>query len=333
MIRSRICIASLAVVVGLLATSSAQALDPKYLPNDTEIIVNLNYRQILNSDFLKSQKAALEQAKVAIENQMPNNKDVEEYLKLAGFKVERDLISVTFAMPASNDPEDATLIVVGDFNNDKFYAAAKKAAAQNADVIKVSKKGTHQIIEITPAGGRRAFVSLVDGKTLVACTTDNGIQAAISRASGKKMTQLGAGVKKLIGRVNDKQSFSALATADALLKLMQNAPQQAKQAEDFVRKMSGMAASVTVAKDVDFELNVGTNTAEDAQKLQQGANLLLFVFRKALEDKAQQDKKLAPVVSIMNSIEASANGKNVVMEGKAEAADLKKLMKSYSPAF
>ena len=92
-----------AIIVAFAAVATAGAIEPKYLPNDTEMVFTVNLRQILDSDLFKTNKDAVAQGKAALENQAGGN-PVMKYLKTAGFDIFRDLQSITVANNGGKDP-------------------------------------------------------------------------------------------------------------------------------------------------------------------------------------------------------------------------------------
>src|SRR5438132_9933177 len=123
-----------ALILGLAAVSTAGALEPKYLPNDSEMVFTVNLRQILDSDLFKTNKDAVAQGKAALENQAGDN-PVMKYLKNAGFDIFRDLQSITVANNGGKDP--TAIIIEGAFNPAKFKATAEQAAKENPATLKI----------------------------------------------------------------------------------------------------------------------------------------------------------------------------------------------------
>ena len=78
--------------------TAVHAQATKLLPNDTEMIVTLNLKQILNSEIAKANKTLLDIAKGKIE-EMLDDKGFGKYLKKADFDLFRDLSSITVGGP------------------------------------------------------------------------------------------------------------------------------------------------------------------------------------------------------------------------------------------
>lgn len=140
--------AALVVTLGLAATwTTTEAADPKYLPNDTEIVLTVNVKQILDSELVKANKDAVDQGKAMLENQAGDNPAMK-YLKAAGFDIFRDLHSVTVASSGAKEP--SAIIVTGKFDSAKITATAEEAAKDNPDSLKVTKLAQQTVFEITP---------------------------------------------------------------------------------------------------------------------------------------------------------------------------------------
>src|SRR6516165_1850557 len=75
----------------------ARAAEPdKYLPNDTEAIVVLNVKQILDSPLVKKHLAE------KIRDEIKNNAEVSKVLEALGFDPLKDLSSITIASSGLN---------------------------------------------------------------------------------------------------------------------------------------------------------------------------------------------------------------------------------------
>src|SRR5437773_4758475 len=145
----RVLLAGLAVAA-LAWAGRAQAADPKYFPPDTEIVVTINVKQILDSELLKGNKDKLEQVKEMIKAQLPVDAQAQKHLEQMGFDPFKDLTSVTVAMPPSKDPEAMFVIIEGAFTPEKVHAVAEQVAQDHGDVFKISKVGKYKVFEITP---------------------------------------------------------------------------------------------------------------------------------------------------------------------------------------
>src|SRR5262245_44856070 len=118
MSRFRIGAAVLALVVALQTGSGARAAEPdKFLPSDTEQLVTINFRQILDSALVK--KVGLDM----LRDLLKSEETVSEVLKDLGLDPFKDLEKLQIAGPADVEGDKALMILSGKFDVDKFKAA------------------------------------------------------------------------------------------------------------------------------------------------------------------------------------------------------------------
>src|SRR5262249_49764788 len=147
-----------------------------------------------------------------------------KYLEKAGFDLFKDLGSLTVAMPPSTDPDQMFMMIEGTFDVAKLNATIEEAAQENGDLVKIRKAGKYKIYQVSPAGQKNIYAVLLNNNTLAMCTTEEGINGAIARASGSKRSALRKQLASLLQTTNSKQSMSFVATGSALAKLAENAP-------------------------------------------------------------------------------------------------------------
>jgi hypothetical protein len=317
----------------LLGAAPLRAADAKYLPPDTELVLTINFKQILDSDLVKAQKQAIDIAKGALEQALPGEDQALKYLKSADFDLFRDLVSVTFALPATKRPEDGVVLIEGKFNAEKFYAAAEDAAKEHGDVVKITRAGALRIIEVTPPGEKKAYVSLIGKNVLVAASNKEKLQGVATAAAEGKGPKHKEAFANLLKTTSAKQSFSFVATGPALAKLLENNPDvpNAEAVGPVLRQLQGVSGALTISKDIQFQLGIGTQDAETAKKLSQGANIGLFTVRALVNQKVMEDPKLAPVNDIMKTLRVSAQGTSLVISGNASVTAIEALIKNFVP--
>jgi hypothetical protein len=331
----RSCRVWLAVVCATLATSVAgRAADVKLLPNDTELVLTINFRQILNSELVKSQKEVLDQVKGFVDNALAGEPDAQRYLKAAGFDLFRDLTSVTLAMPPSKDIESGFIIIEGTFDTEKFHGAAKEAAKEYANIVKINKAGDQKVIEVNSPDGKSAYVAMISKNLVVACAEKKRMTAALARIKGKEKGELKKEIKTLLETTNSKQSVSGVATGQGLSKLLANAPVPKNQGQVLgpaLMGIDGLSLALTIGKDVQFQIGVGTKDAETAKDFAQKAGFALLLAQGVVAQKAQEDAKLQPVVDIMKTLQATAQGSSLIIRGQATLENISKLIKNFQP--
>lgn len=315
------------------AVSVAPAADIKYLPDDAEVVVTINFKQMMASELVKAQKDAAAKLKAMVEEKIPP--DAQKWLKKAGIDLLNDLGSITVAVPAKKDPKDSIFAIVeGSFQPDKFYATAAEAAKEFGEVIKITRQGQQQIIEVMPPEGGAMFVTLAGKDIMVASTNKARLTAALARVAGDQESKLKKEVLALLKNTNTQQSFSAIATGQAIAKLLENAnlpPKQAAMVGPVLKSIEGLSAAVTITKDVQFQIGVGTKDAETAKNLVTGATFGLTFLKGILDQKAMEDAKLAPAAEIAKTLRVTAQGNSVIFRGEATLENIDKLIKNFQP--
>src|SRR5262245_50998705 len=88
-----------------LALPARAAEVDKYLPNDTQGVLSVNVRQLLDSSLIK--KHGLEQIRAGLEN----NQKAQDLLKSLDFDPLKDIGSITAAGPGGDDPDKGLVIL------------------------------------------------------------------------------------------------------------------------------------------------------------------------------------------------------------------------------
>jgi len=315
-----------------LGLATTRAADPKYLPNDTEIVFTVNIKQIVESELAKKYKDQINQFKMMLEQAIPGDNQALQYLKKAGIDIYKDVHGVTVAMPASVKPEDGFVLVEGNFDSDKFHEAAEEAAKEFSDALKITRAGANKVLEITPPGeNQRLFASLASKNLVIVTGTKEAMTEALGRASGAKRNNLKKVFRSLLDTTTSKQSLSFVATGSAIATLMENVPEgQRKQAEvgiNALKNIDGFSGAVTFTKDIQFMLGINSkdaaaakNLAEQTQKGLQGVQFLIAL-------QAMNNEKLAPLVDVFKTIKVNAQGSNLVIRAQVTPEALEELLK------
>jgi len=324
----RVWLAGLALAVAAFAVP-VRAADLKYLPDDTEIILSLNFKQILDSDLVKSKKDVLAQVKQQVENNIPGEAD--KYLKAVGFDLFRDLVSITVAAPGKKDPEAFFVIMEGTFHPKKFYEAAAQAAKDHPDHLKITESGKFKVLEIQ-AEGKTAYIAMINKTTILGCVQKERMTTALERAAGNGKASLKKSVKDLLKTVNAKQSISGVATGNALAKHLEDARiPNAEKIGPLLQGIEGFSGALTVGKDIQFQLGVGTKDEETAKNFAQQGNGGLIFVKLVVAQKAKEDKKLLPLVDVINTLRIEAQGSSLIVRAEVSVENIEKLIKNFNP--
>src|SRR5581483_9157519 len=104
------CLAALAFALGVPGFGpSARAADVKCFPDDTELVVTVNLKQIRTCELVAREKDALDQPR-ALLNRWAGDLPVLRCLRDAGLDPFRDLTAISLAGPRGKEPKITFLV-------------------------------------------------------------------------------------------------------------------------------------------------------------------------------------------------------------------------------
>jgi hypothetical protein len=312
-----------AVVLGLALTATplwAQVEGPvrgidKYLPDDTEVISTVNFKQIFESTIFK--KYALEPARDAIKG----SNEVQTVLDDLGFDPFKDLDKLIAANPAGGEADKGLLILHGRFNLDKFKAKGEEAAKANGDMLKIHKIADFVVYEVTVEGlPSSLWVALASRDTLLASPGKDYIVDALKRK--EKPMLKNKDFQAMLEKMDPRQSFSLAAVGNALSKA--DLPEPFKGA---LENLDALGGGITIGEDVNIELVANAKTAKAAKDINQTVGDSLNQGLAILALLATQQKELAPVVDLIKTIRCTARDKTVTLKGTITSELIEKAVK------
>jgi len=296
----------------LLLAGPARAADlDKLLPDDTEAVITINVKQILDSALVK--KLPLDLVKDAIKNSNEATKVLDDL----GFDPFKDLESIVVASPGGQEADKWLVVIRGKFDEKKFKARAKEEAKEKKDVVKVievpdGRDGKYEMYEISPPNSPQSvLVSVADSKTILVSGGKDYVVNALDQLAGRKKVALKSKeMAAVLKRIDDKQSLWVALVGSALEKTMLKDNDEAKE---IIEKLTDATFGITIDKDIKVELGV-TGKDEKAAKdldakisdgIQQAQGLaLLFV----------KDKQFKPLVDILKTIKTSLKDKTITVK-------------------
>jgi hypothetical protein len=321
-------VAAVAILLTALAAVPGRAadLDP-YLPEDTETVINLNVRQILDSPLIK--KHALEAAQEALRG----NDHIQDILKDLGFDPFKDLDRVLIAAPGGTDKDRGLVIVRGRFDLDKFKAKAEETAKSDAEHLKIQKVlgGKYLLYEVnTPDLDTPLFVALAGKETvLVSPGKDYVIDALKKTGKTDKVALKNKDFQALLEKLDDRQSLSMAAIkTPAVRDAVNGLPGDVK---DMVDKIQAVGGGVTISDEVRMEIVVTTKNTSDAKELRDSADAGLKLVLAGLSAFTTNQKNPQPGVDFLlefaKSLRVSNKGQAVILKGRINSDFIEETLK------
>lgn len=312
-------------LAGFFLAMPARAADAdKYLPNDTEVVITVNVRQILESELVK--KYALNLLQDAIKG----SDEASQILKTLGFNPIDDLTSVTIAAPALDAPDKGLIIIHGKFDLKKFEGQAEKAARDNENALKIHKVRGHKVYEaVIPQQNQNLFVGLVDNDTIVAAPNRDYVVESLDKRADRVKPSLKKELQALVARMDARQSLSVTATGAAIAKGADQSQQ--KQVKAFAEKVLALTGAITVADDIKLELAFGTKDDDNSKELSRMLKETLTQAKGAVALLAGQQKALEPVLEVLETMKVTPQQGNVVsLKGQVTKEVIENAIKNFA---
>jgi hypothetical protein len=324
---ARATIALCAIAIALPA-APAPAIDPSLLPPDTEAVLTINIRQMLNSRLATSNADVVRQLKTAVETHLADA-EIQRWLEKCDLDLFRDVDSITVTLAGGKRPD--LIIVEGKFNPDKLRETGVAASEENPDIIKSIKIGDLQAFEIhADANLDTVYAGLVGKDRLIAAHSKDAFAEAAARIKNgaTKNVKLKKELREVIAAGKGKQSISLVSTGGALVKLTEDAPvPNIDQLQGVLQKITALSVSFTLEKSVNFELVVNSADKKSADEMAQLAGVGLAGAKMILKKQAETNPKLNAALDVVTSMRVTAMDNNVVLRGEVTAEMLAKIIK------
>jgi hypothetical protein len=320
---------ALTLALAGLAPSAASAARDYYLPVDSEVVVNINLRQLFDAPLIKDN--LLDKAREAIKTS-----PAAEVLKELGLDPFKDLDRIVIAGPASQEQDRGLVIVRGKFNTTKLKAKAEdlvKAEATAADKPLIKKLkvpdgngGDAIIYQVRPADAPIAFfVSILDEKTILASPGKDYVVDAI-RAAGKAPELKDKGLETLLDKMEERQSISIAAISDVLGKALGDLG----GAVGGLDKVTAVSGGLTLTDELKLEVGVSTKGTDAAKELHdslsQQVNLALALAA-AVAQGVEANPALDLALELLKSVRVTSKDKAVFIKGRVNADTIQDLLK------
>jgi hypothetical protein len=305
----------------------AAEVDP-YLPDDTEFIVNLNLRQLLDSTLVK--KHVLEMAQEALRG----NDQVQDILKDLGFDPFKDLDRIVIASPGGTDKDRGLLIAHGRFDVAKFKAKAEEVAKDESDHLKIHKVlgGKHLLYEVNmPEHDEPFFVALAGRDTLLGSPGKDYVIDALKKSKDPTKPILkNKKFQALLDKMDANQSLSlAAVTNTETQKAINKAPGDIK---GMIEKIQALGGGLTISDEVKLELIVTTKNEKDAKDLgdsaKAGLNAILAFVSAFAQNNESPEGEFA--VDVIKSLSIKSKGESVTLKGRISSDLIEDTLKKKS---
>ena len=296
----------LALAVGSFAISYAQESRQEafkvQLPADTQALIHLNFRAMIDSPLAK---------KMGIEKEIIKALDFDvEFIAEIGFDPLKDIDSITIAAPGGGDMEKGLIIVAGKFKADKLLAKANEDAKNNKDNVKIHKAGDKTIFELKcffPDQQVPMFM-MIASNTILPSTQKEYLEKALANSDSKLANK---DFSALVEKLDPDLAISMVAVSSAFPSKAIPEPYKA-----IIEGIDSIIGGIGVDEDVSLKINVFTKDEDSAKKLKETLDQGMAQALGFLGLMAAQEKELTPVLEFVKSMKTSSKEKMMSLEGK-----------------
>jgi tetratricopeptide (TPR) repeat protein len=293
----------------------------KYLPEDAEIVIYLNVKQLLPAPAIKRNYVnKLDQ--ILKEPEKLPLKGVQTVLTTLGIEPLQHVTSVVLAGSSSHSTLDRwRLLLHGRFDADEFHAVAgilRFPVFPEADAL----GGFYQIYiyaDRFPGQPGLWYFALANSTTLVIAPDKQDVVDVLTKAAGWKKTELKhQALRAGLGQVDAKQGAWWVALGRGLVRSDGKTAEQTWGVET-------ITGSLTVTADVEVKFVVAVKSAAAAQKLAkdiettQKKEWIGFV-----DHLTGPHKELAPLVPLVKDLQVTPEGNTVRFGSKATENNIDK---------
>jgi hypothetical protein len=307
-------------LVALAVSARSAEVDP-LLPAETENVMHVNVRQLLDSQMAK--KFALGPAKEALKKEK-----VAEIVKDLGLDPLKDIDKVTVASWGTG-PEDTNVLIVvrGTFDPEKLFNTAVKTAQAEGDKVSIVEEGKYKLIQFSPPNQPKPFfVTVADEKTIIGGSDKKLVTNALAIAEkGGGKAAVKRELAALLLRQDEKASMYSCGLVDGKLT---NVPGLANipgaNAERLGKGLAGAKAygvSVKVTDDISVEATLGMKDVSTAEDFEEEVNNVFNNLRNLLLPllAANQPKLKLLADELGKTLKSKVKGTDVVVSVRLTA--------------
>lgn len=312
------CLLAVVLATGVAATARAADVEP-LLPKETEQVVHMNFKQMLDSDIVK--KYAMGQIKQAMQGE-----DVKAILDSLGLDPLKDLEKATLGLWGTGEETNVVGVIKGKFDAKKLFAAAQDQAAKNKDKVEiVTEKADDKevtMVKMTQDSGKPVFLTVADESTILMGSEKKYTLSAVTAFNKKDKAKLGKELMALVMKQDDKASMYYCAVTEGKLKdvpassfdgLKQLGLDGEKMKEQ-LEKMNTVSVTLNLGKEVKFAAVMGMKDADAAEEFSGSLDKLLDSVKTFLPFLAGNQPKAKTLIDdLTKSIGVKAKEKDVTL--------------------
>lgn len=315
-------LAAAAIGIGLTATPVRAAEVERLMPAETEQYIQVNLKQIIESDLFK--KYALANLKQALQGN-----EAQKTLEALGLDPLKDVDSITAGL-WGDDPQNMKGLVVvrGKFDPNKLFAAAEAAAKKDGDKVAIVKDGDYTLVKIT--GGNRPepfFASVANETTLVGGTDKKLVTTAMKASDEKSKPAVKKELAALIEKMDGKASMFGCGVSNGKVGEIPPIPgiDDPEKLKKQLEKIESSSMTLKVTGDVSLEILMSMKDTAAADDFGATLDDLLGKAKALLPLVAGNAPQLKPIITdVTKSLKSKVDKKDIVIGVKLTGGSIGK---------
>mgnify|MGYP001017857132 CR=1 FL=1 len=311
----------LGLALAAAVTTNTSAAEPdRLLPAETDVVMSMNVRQLVDSDIVK--QYALGMLKQALDGN-----DAQKLLKELGLDPLKDIERIVVGASGKDETDLRTLLVVrGKFNPEQLYKAAEAQTRRDADHFTLVKDGRDVMFKYTPDNGNPVYATVVDETTVILSAEKKGITDALA-VPAKAKSALNKEMAAVVAKMDDKATLWVAALPNGRLdNLKLKGPAANPALQNQIANLSSATVVVRVGKDVDLAISLGMKTADAAEEAGKSVAELVQTAKGILPFLAANDPKLKPLVESAKSLKSEVKDRAVVLTAQLSGKAIGQLL-------
>jgi hypothetical protein len=309
--------------LGASASPSCAAEFEKFLPKETDMVMSLNLRQMIDSPIGKKYAADL------VKSMLTNNKQIQQTLNSLGLDPLTDFrrISTGIGLDDLSNPK-AVVVVEGKFDDKKINGMLDQLAKNEPEKFSMEKAAGRTIFKIAaPDLPLPMYGAAIDANLMIFSPVKELVGAAFVAQAAQKDSpkpEIKKELADLLAKADPKASFFLVAHTKGKL---DSVPLPDAEMKKLIEQIHSIAAELKVEQDVQLELSIGAAGADEAKKVRDivagGIDFMKIQVKLAVG----QQPELQPLVNVINTMTAIQKEKQVIVAGKLTGEELEKMLK------
>lgn len=314
-----------ACLAAFVAPSVRAADVDALLPAETEQVVYVNVKQVLESDLVK--KYAMEKIKDAMKKG-----EAQAMLQKLGLDPLKDITSITGGVwGAEGKDMKGVGIIRGNFDGDKLFKAAEEFAKATPDKMSLVEEGDFKMVKIT-GDDKPVFASVTaDGKMIVIGSDKKLVAASLTAKKTSAKAKLSKELTALVLKQDEKASMFACGMTEGKLGTipgnLNGIPGiDGDQLKEQIGKMISSGMTLRVGADLALDITLGMKDADAADSFGANVEKIITLAKQFLPLAAGQQPKAKPLIDdLVKSLKQGVKKSDVTVSLKISGESIGKI--------